>query len=43
MGIDINEYIALNDSYHFHERLGNLIVTGPTNTNTMDVRIIMVL
>ncbi len=43
MKIDINEYIASNDSYHFHEKLGNLIVTGPTNTNTMDVRIIMVL
>ncbi len=43
MGIDINVYIASNDSYHFHEQLGNLIVTGPTNTNTMDVRIILVL
>ncbi|MBP7734687.1 MAG: glycerate kinase [Spirochaetes bacterium] len=43
MGIDINTYIASNDSYHFHEKVGNLIVTGPTNTNTMDVRIILVL
>lgn len=41
-GIDIHEYIARNDSYHFHDRLGNLIITGPTNTNVMDVRILLV-
>ena len=41
-GIDINEYIKSNDSYHYHEKMGNLIVTGPTNTNVMDVRIIIV-
>ncbi len=41
-GLDIHEYIRANDSYHFHEKLGNLIKTGPTNTNTMDVRILLV-
>jgi len=41
-GIDINEYVKNNDSYHFHENMGNLIITGPTNTNVMDVRIIIV-
>lgn len=41
-GIDINEYIKNNDSYHFHEKMGNLIITGPTNTNVMDVRIMIV-
>ncbi len=41
-GIDIHEYIERNDSYHFHDRLGNLIITGPTNTNVMDVRILLV-
>lgn len=42
-GLDIHDYIRYNDSYHFHEKLGNLIITGPTNTNTMDVRILLVL
>jgi hydroxypyruvate reductase len=41
-GIDIHEYVKKNDSYHFHEKMGNLIITGPTNTNVMDVRIIIV-
>ncbi|HPC39324.1 MAG TPA: glycerate kinase [Spirochaetota bacterium] len=41
-GMDIRHYIDTNDSYHFHERLGTLIRTGPTNTNTMDVRILLI-
>ncbi|MGO4884130.1 MAG: glycerate kinase [Bryobacteraceae bacterium] len=36
------EYLARNDSYHYFEALGDLIVTGPTNTNVMDVRLILV-
>lgn len=40
--IDIGEYIRDNDSYHFHERMGTLIRTGPTNTNVMDIRIMLV-
>jgi glycerate 2-kinase len=35
------EYLANNDSYHFFERLGDLVITGPTNTNVMDVRLIL--
>jgi hydroxypyruvate reductase len=31
-----------NDSYKFFERLEDLIVTGPTRTNVMDLRLIMV-
>jgi glycerate-2-kinase len=42
IGIDIGEFIRNNDSYHFHERMGTLIKTGPTNTNVMDVRIMIV-
>ncbi len=41
-GIHIDEYINNNDSYHFFSKTGGLIVTGPTNTNVMDVRIIIV-
>jgi hydroxypyruvate reductase len=42
LGLNIDEYINNNDSYHFFEALGDLIKTGPTNTNVMDVRIIIV-
>jgi hydroxypyruvate reductase len=36
------EFLVRNDSYHYFEGLGDLIVTGPTNTNVMDVRLILV-
>jgi hydroxypyruvate reductase len=36
------EFLANNDSYHYFEQLGDLIKTGPTNTNVMDVRIILI-
>lgn len=35
-------FLANNDSYHFFEALGGLVKTGPTNTNVMDVRLILV-
>jgi len=36
------EFLDNNDSYHFFEKLGALIKTGPTGTNVMDVRILLV-
>jgi hydroxypyruvate reductase len=41
-GIDIQSYIENNDSYHFFKAIDDLIITGPTNTNVMDVRIVIV-
>ena len=35
-------YLEDNDSYHYFEALGDLVKTGPTNTNVMDVRILLV-
>jgi hydroxypyruvate reductase len=35
------EFLANNDSYHYFERLGDLLITGPTNTNVGDVRLIL--
>ena len=35
-------YLANNDAYNFFSPLDDLLVTGPTNTNVMDVRIILV-
>ncbi len=37
-----HEFLARNDSYPYFEGLGDLIVTGPTHTNVMDVRLILV-
>lgn len=32
-------YLEENDSYPFFDALGDLLITGPTNTNVMDLRI----
>jgi len=42
LGLSAKKYLASNDSYHFFESLGDLLMTGPTNTNVMDVRLILV-
>jgi hydroxypyruvate reductase len=39
---DARRYLDRNDSYHYFESLGDLIITGPTNTNVMDVCIVLV-
>lgn len=41
-GLRAQEYLADNDSYHYLEKTGDLLITGPTNTNVMDVRFILV-
>lgn len=40
-GLDAQAYLNNNDSYHFFKRLGDLLFTGPTNTNVMDVRLVL--
>jgi hydroxypyruvate reductase len=35
-------FLDSNDSYHYFEALGDLVKTGPTNTNVMDVRLLLV-
>lgn len=37
IGIDAREYLENSDSYHFFKKLGDLIITGPTNTNVNDL------
>jgi glycerate 2-kinase len=39
---DALRFLMANDSYHYFQPLGDLIVTGPTHTNVMDVRLILV-
>lgn len=36
-GLDAAAYLANNDAYHFFQTLGDLIITGPTNTNVNDL------
>ncbi len=36
------EYLSNNDSYHFFQSINDLVITGPTQTNVMDLRIILV-
>jgi hydroxypyruvate reductase len=42
MGLNPKGYLENNDSYPFFQKLGDLLITGPTHTNVMDVRIILV-
>lgn len=40
--IDAAQALAQNDSYPFFEKLGDLIITGSTGTNVMDLHLILV-
>jgi len=37
LGLDPWDYLRRSDSYHFFESLGDLLITGPTNTNVNDL------
>ncbi|HSB81735.1 MAG TPA: glycerate kinase [Candidatus Methylomirabilis sp.] len=41
-GLNPRASLEANDAYPFFQRLGDLIITGPTKTNVMDVRLVMV-
>ena len=40
-GYNASEFLKNNDSYHFFEVLEDLLMTGPTMTNVMDLRILL--
>lgn len=40
-GIDSRQALAENDSYTFFKRTGELLITGPTGTNVMDIQIVL--
>ena len=42
IGLKAADYLANNDSYHFFAPLGDLVITGPTQTNVMDLRLMIV-
>jgi hydroxypyruvate reductase len=41
-GLDAERFLNEHDAYHFFQPLGDLVVTGPTNTNVMDLRLLVV-
>jgi len=41
-GADAALYLKNNDAYHFIEKTNDHLMTGPTNTNVMDVRLVLV-
>jgi len=41
LGLDAADYLNRNDSYTFFSALGDLLKTGPTGTNVMDVNIML--
>ncbi len=41
-GFDPLDYLRRNDSYHLLQALGDLVITGPTRTNVMDVYMVLV-
>lgn len=42
IGLDPAEFLATNNAYGFFEKLGDLVITGPTLTNVNDFRAIMI-
>jgi glycerate 2-kinase len=40
--LEPDRFLANNDSYHFFKKTGGLLMTGPTGTNVMDIRILIV-
>ena len=41
-GLDAREYLERNDSYSFFKETGELLITGPTGTNVMDLEIVLI-
>jgi len=40
--VDPTPFLSENDSYHYFRRTRGLVMTGPTGTNVMDVRVLLV-
>jgi hydroxypyruvate reductase len=41
-GLNAAQFLARNDSYHFLQATEDLLITGPTLTNVMDLRVMLV-
>lgn len=43
LGLDPAQFLAKNDSYNFFQALGDLFRPGPTGTNVLDLKIVLLL
>ncbi|MCA9070636.1 MAG: hypothetical protein KDA84_17015, partial [Planctomycetaceae bacterium] len=41
-GLDPGHYLRQHNSYPFFEQTGGLLKTGPTHTNVMDLRVMLI-
>jgi glycerate-2-kinase len=41
-GMNAEHFIERNDSYHFFEKAGGHVITGPTGNNVMDIQIVLI-
>ena len=41
-GLNPKDFLRRNDSYNFFQKLGDLLITGPTRTNVMDIYMMLV-
>lgn len=41
-GMEAADFLNNNDAYHFFKKTKDLLMTGPTKTNVMDVRLVLV-
>jgi hydroxypyruvate reductase len=41
-GLNPKDFLRRNDSYNFFQKLGDLLMTGPTRTNVMDIYMLLV-
>ncbi|AEH59889.1 Glycerate kinase [Methanosalsum zhilinae DSM 4017] len=42
LGLNAGKYLAENNSYHYFKQTGNLLITGPTGTNVMDIYLLLI-
>lgn len=42
LGMKAIDFLTNNDAYNFFKKTNELLITGPTNTNVMDVRVVLV-
>jgi hydroxypyruvate reductase len=42
LGLDAKSYLKRSDSYPFFAALDDLLITGPTGTNVMDIYMVLV-
>ncbi|MBI3822950.1 MAG: DUF4147 domain-containing protein [Planctomycetes bacterium] len=42
LGLDGADFLQRNDAYHFFQAIGDLLITGLTQTNVMDVRVLLI-